>query len=73
LAPENEHFKKITHQGHGVEPHSFDDLAIELVDSTLARGQALKYIGAALLGGWRLLRGLARLPMRPMREEEDEE
>src|SRR4051794_27695427 len=59
LAPENEHSKEIVHQGPARKAHSFDDLAMGLADDSLTRGQALKYVGTALLGSLAALAGIS--------------
>jgi hypothetical protein len=59
LALENGHSKAIIHQEHGRKAHSFDNLAMGLADDSLTRGQALKYAGAALLGGLAALAGIS--------------
>src|SRR5438270_7237531 len=41
------------------EVHSFDNLAMALAEGTFTRGQALKYMGVALLGGLGAMAGLS--------------
>jgi hypothetical protein len=59
LAPGNEHSKEIAHQAPGREAHSFDNLAMELANGSPTRGQALKYMGMAFLGGLAALVGIS--------------